>query len=77
MTTYHTHRHDRGRRHATVSRGHVSSAADWRCSGCGCLLGVRRDGRLQVRLARGHQYLVSLPSQATCRGCGTLNALER
>ena len=25
------------------------------------------------RFARGHEYLVGFPVQATCRGCGTLN----
>lgn len=46
---------------------------EWRCTGCGKLLGIRRDGRLHLRFARGHEYLVGFPVQATCRGCGTLN----
>ena len=31
------------------------------------------DGRMHLRFARGHEYLVGFPVQATCRGCGTLN----
>ena len=51
---------------ATVNR-------EWRCSGCDKLLGVRRDSRLHIRFARGHEYLVGFPVVATCRSCGTLN----
>jgi phage FluMu protein Com len=51
--------------------GHLTS--DWRCSGCGKLLGVRRDGRMHLRFGRGHEYLVGFPVVATCRGCRTLN----
>lgn len=50
-----------------------SSSADWRCTCCGKKLGLFQDGRLHVRFTRSHEYLVSLPAQATCRGCGTLN----
>jgi ribosomal protein S27E len=46
---------------------------EWRCSRCGKLLAVRRGGRLHIRIARGHEYLVSPPVTGTCRGCGTLN----
>ena len=46
---------------------------DWRCTRCDKLLGVCRDGRMHLRFARGHEYLVGFPVQATCRGCGTLN----
>ena len=48
-------------------------SGDWRCTCCGKLLGQFRGDRLHVRFTRGHEYLVSLPAQATCRGCGTLN----
>jgi hypothetical protein len=48
-------------------------SADWRCTCCGKLLGQFRGDRLHVRFSRGHEYLASLPAQATCRGCGTLN----
>lgn len=51
----------------------VGSSADWRCTGCGKLLGIRRDGLMHLSFARGHEYLVSYPATATCRGCGTLN----
>ena len=47
--------------------------ATWRCTRCDKLLGIRRDGRLHIRFARGHEYLVGFPIVATCRGCGTLN----
>lgn len=46
---------------------------DWRCTRCDKLHGVCRDGRMHLRFARGHEYLVGFPVQATCRGCGTLN----
>lgn len=46
---------------------------EWRCTRCEKLLGVCRDNRMHLRFARGHEYLVGFPVQATCRGCGTLN----
>ena len=49
------------------------TTAYWRCTRCDKLLGVCRDGRMHLRFARGHEYLVGFPVQATCRGCGTLN----
>ncbi|WP_054006376.1 hypothetical protein [Cypionkella psychrotolerans] len=45
---------------------------DWRCLECGKLLGVRRGAKLHVRV-QGHDYTVSLPAEAICRGCGTHN----
>jgi len=45
----------------------------WRCTSCDKLLGIRRDGRMHLRFARGHEYFVGFPVVATCRGCGTLN----
>ena len=48
----------------------------WRCTRCDKLLGVCRDGRMHLRFARGHEYLVGFPVQATCRGCGTLNQAQ-
>lgn len=51
----------------------TTANSDWRCTGCGKLLGVCRDGRMHLRFARGHEYLVGFPVAATCRGCGTLN----
>ena len=47
--------------------------SEWRCTRCDKLLGVCRDGRMHLRFARGHEYLVGFPVQATCRGCRTLN----
>ena len=49
---------------------------EWRCTRCDKLLGVYRDGRMHLRFARGHEYLVGFPVQATCRGCGTLNQAQ-
>lgn len=46
---------------------------EWRCTRCGKLLGLYRDGRLHLRFARGHEYFVGFPAVASCRGCGTLN----
>jgi RNase P subunit RPR2 len=46
--------------------------SEWRCHECGKLLGVRHGARLHIRLQR-HSYLVSLPVDATCHGCGTPN----
>jgi len=51
----------------------ITPISEWRCTGCGKLLGIGQDGRLHLRFARGHEYLVGFPVQATCRGCGTLN----
>ena len=49
---------------------------EWRCTHCDKLLGGCRDGRMHLRFARGHEYLVGFPVQATCRGCGTLNQAQ-
>ena len=51
----------------------TASNSEWRCTRCDKLLGVRRDGRMHLRFARGHEYFVGFPATATCRGCGTLN----
>jgi len=48
-------------------------STDWRCTRCDKLLGIIRDGHMHLRFARGHEYFVSFPVTATCRGCGTLN----
>ena len=47
---------------------------DWRCRSCGRLLGKRRAGGLYIHL-HGHDYKVSLPVEATCRGCDTHNRI--
>ena len=47
---------------------------DWRCRSCGKLLGKCRAGGLHIHL-HGHDYTVSLPVEATCRGCGTHNRI--
>jgi len=49
---------------------------EWRCSQCNKLLGVLRDGRLHLRFARGHEYLVGFPATSVCRTCRTLNELK-
>lgn len=51
----------------------TTSNPEWRCTRCDKLLGVCRDDSMHLRFARGHEYLVGFPVQATCRGCGTLN----
>jgi len=67
-------------RQALPSSGHDANPArintanpEWRCSRCSKLLGICRDGRMHLRFARGHEYIVGFPVVATCRGCGTLN----
>ena len=49
---------------------------EWRCSSCGKKLGLLRDGRLHLKFARGHEYLVGFPATSVCRGCRTLNELR-
>jgi hypothetical protein len=46
--------------------------AEWRCT-CGKLLGLVRDGKLHVRPYRSHEYMVSLPAEATCHFCGAVS----
>ncbi len=46
---------------------------EWRCTRCDKLLGVCRDGRMHLRLARRHEYFAGFPVQATCCRCGALN----
>jgi len=57
---------------ATVRPPSAVQAVEWRCAECDKLLGVRHGARLHIRLQR-HNYLVSLPVEATCYGCGTPN----
>jgi hypothetical protein len=47
--------------------------SEWRCMRCDKLLGVCRDGRMHLRFNRAHEYFVSFPVVAICRGCSTLN----
>jgi len=54
-------------------RSNPHHSNEWRCTRCKKLLGVSRDGHMHLRFARGHEYFVSFPVTATCRGCGTLN----
>ena len=49
-----------------------SPRSEWRCLECNKLLGIRRGAKLAVRV-HGHDYLVSLPVEAVCRGCGARN----
>ncbi|MGV8986059.1 MAG: hypothetical protein ACOH2H_26385 [Cypionkella sp.] len=58
--------------HNTTPSHPASTGAEWRCLECNKLLGMRRGGKLQVRV-QGHDYLVSLPVEAKCRGCDTYN----
>ena len=46
--------------------------SEWRCLECGKLLGVRHGAHLHIRL-QGNCYIVSLPVEAACRGCGAFN----
>ena len=49
---------------------------EWRCSNCGKKLGTLREGRLHLKFARGHEYLVGFPTTSVCRGCRTLNEIR-
>ena len=51
-----------------------SHLRDWRCRSCFKLLGKRDRGRVQVRMAKGEQYVMNMPVTAVCR-CGKLNEL--
>lgn len=50
-----------------------SDETPWRCTRCRALLARKRGGRLHVRFARGHEYIVGLPATTRCRFCQTLN----
>ena len=54
----------------------TTAKQEWRCSRCGKLLGMVREGRLHLRFARGHEYLVGFPATSVCRSCRTLNELR-
>ncbi len=41
----------------------------WRCPGCGLLLGVRNGSEIEVRY-KDSRYVVSGTVRATCRRCG-------
>ena len=58
---------------STLPGRNTTSEEKWRCSHCGKLLGIVRDGRLHLRFARGHEYMVGFPATGVCRGCRTLN----
>ena len=49
---------------------------DWRCHRCRKLLGRLKNGVMHLRFERGHEYIVSLPATATCRGCNSLNRID-
>lgn len=73
MTTPFYSRHAAAVRRNGPKANPTISNADWRCTGCGKLLGIRRDRLMHLSFARGHEYLVGYPATAICRGCGTLN----
>lgn len=52
-----------------------AASREWRCYDCGKLLGLVQEGRLFLRLSRGHTYLVGFPATTVCRGCRALNEL--
>ncbi|MEO7730379.1 MAG: hypothetical protein ABIY55_05365 [Kofleriaceae bacterium] len=61
---------------ACMEQAPIAAAAretEWRCDHCGKLLGHLTDGRLRLRLGRGHEYLVGFPATTVCRGCRGLN----
>ena len=57
-----------------VRRRDFENDDEWRCSGCGRLLGTwTRSSHLHLRFANGHEYLVALPVVARCPKCHQLN----
>ena len=57
----------------------MNRQAKWTCSSCGRQLGERvADDRLEIRLSRGHQYLVTLPVTCVCPrpDCRTINEIS-
>ena len=59
-----------------MRRRDVQNEEDWRCS-CGRLLGRQLlSGRIHLRLALGHEYIVSAPVTSLCPKCRTLNELS-
>lgn len=50
---------------------------EWRCRGCGRLLGRISGDEVHIRFDRRHEYLATLPASATCKGCGTLNRARK
>jgi len=53
----------------------IVGPSDWRCSRCAKLLGVRGRGKLHI-CVHGHDYTVSFPVEAVCRGCGCFNRTD-
>jgi hypothetical protein len=47
-------------------------ASDWRCRRCGCLLGIRKQGRVFLKY-KAAQYAVRGDVTATCRNCAEVN----
>ncbi len=45
---------------------------EWRCKKCRKLLGVWKGRRLEIRLAKGQEYLAAAPVTTNCK-CGVLN----
>ena len=52
-----------------------AQGVQWRCDSCNKLLGVLRQGRLEVRASRIPTYEVGLPASARCL-CGYPNSLR-
>ncbi len=59
----------------TTTKALTAPCPDWRCTNCDKLLGIRREGRMHLRIKQGYEFFVGFPVTATCRGCGTLNEL--
>jgi DNA-directed RNA polymerase subunit RPC12/RpoP len=50
---------------------------NWLCTHCGKKLGITRNGRMHVKIARGHEYFAGFPVTGICGRCGTLNELSK
>ena len=59
-----------------MRRRDFENEEEWRCS-CGRLLGRQLlSGKIHLRFALGHEYIVSAPVTGVCPKCRTLNELS-
>jgi hypothetical protein len=54
----------------------MDSQREWRCAGCGKLLGRRKGRRFHINSSSSHEYLTPFPVTGICKWCRTRNAIE-